>query len=210
EGSVHVPVELRPQLLPLSRRLRRHLVRARAAVGAGSAFTGAVESRAVQGFRQDLDDAACGVVLGLSRHGGHAGLEQRSAAPRCACRPQHGRPRGTAAAAGQRKGTMMSSPDTCDWADVQGLVRSGYKRLPHAMYLLFRVADVVWARGFLASLLPDIPAAAVKPDERALHIALSCDGIRVLGGLDDAQMSSFPYAFLEGMTGTRHRSRVLG
>ena len=104
----------------------------------------------------------------------------------------------------------MSRPDTCDWADVQGLVRSGYKRLPHATYLLFRLADVVWARGFLASLLPDIPAAAVKPDERALHIALSCDGIRVLGGLDDAQMSSFPYAFLEGMTGTHHRSRVLG
>jgi len=104
----------------------------------------------------------------------------------------------------------MSRPDTCDWADVQGLVRSGYKHLPHATYVLFRIADAGWARGFLASLLPDITASVAKADVRALNIALSCEGVRILAGLDDTQMSSFPYVFREGMAGTSHRSRVLG
>ncbi len=113
----------------------------------------------------------------------------------------------SAAAPGQRKGSMMSRPDTCDWADVQGLVRSGYKHLPYATYVLFRIADAGWARGFLASLLPHVTGAHEKPGDRALNVALSCRGLRVLGGLKEVQMSTFPYPFSEGIAGTRHRSR---
>ena len=104
----------------------------------------------------------------------------------------------------------MSRPDTCDWADVQGLVRSGYKHLPNAVYVLFRIADAAWARGFLASLLPDVTRAREKPGDRALNIAFSCGGLRILAGLNDAQVPSVPYPFSEGMAGTSHRSRVLG
>ena len=150
------------------------------------------------------------VWIRLPRRRGHAGLEQRGAAPRPRRRSGNRRPRGTAAAPGKCKGSMMSRPDTCDWADVQGLVRSGYKQLPHAAYVLFRIVDAGWARGFLASLLPDVTRGRDKPGERALNVALSCQGLRVLAGVDDPQMSSFPYPFSEGMAGTRHRSRVLG
>jgi Dyp-type peroxidase family len=105
---------------------------------------------------------------------------------------------------------MMSRPDTCDWADVQGLVRSGHRSLPFATYLIFRIARPAQARAFLAGLWPLVTTADSKAEQRALHIALSHLGLRTLGGFADGEMSAFPLAFAEGVAGTAHRSRVLG
>jgi Dyp-type peroxidase family len=105
---------------------------------------------------------------------------------------------------------MMSRPDTCDWADVQGLVRTGYRGLPFAAYLVFHILEPAQAKAFLADVWPLITTAGAKPEHRALNIALSADGLRTLRDFSADDLSSFPYAFTEGMAGSRHRSRVLG
>jgi Dyp-type peroxidase family len=105
---------------------------------------------------------------------------------------------------------MMSRPDTCDWSDVQALVRSGHRALPFATYLVFGIVRPAEARAFLADLWPLLTTADAKAEQRALHVALSYAGIRTLLAIDDGGLSSFPLAFAEGIAGSLHRSRVLG
>jgi hypothetical protein len=65
-----------------------------------------------------------------------------------------------------------------DYADVQGLVRFGYKKMTKASYALLRVKDVAAARAWLRSA-PVTSAVEMKPPPpTALHVAFTAPGLR--------------------------------
>lgn len=93
--------------------------------------------------------------------------------------------------------------------DIQGLLRSGYKHLTEACFLLLRVKDSAAARAWLAqtpvtnAVKPDRPAAT------ALHIALTSEGLRALEVAPDL-LSEFSAEFVAGMASDDARARRLG
>jgi deferrochelatase/peroxidase EfeB len=92
--------------------------------------------------------------------------------------------------------------------DVQGLVRSGYKRMKEASFALLRVRSVEAARAWLASA-PVASAAAVDPrPATAVHVALTASGLEALGVPAGAR-AGFSPDFLAGVT-EESRSRRLG
>ncbi|MGY1706526.1 Dyp-type peroxidase [Geodermatophilus sp. SYSU D00697] len=95
-----------------------------------------------------------------------------------------------------------------DLADVQGIVGSGYGRLPEAVFLGLRVDDGAAGRAFLADLLPRVTSMAAEHGSRALNVALSHGGLARLG-LPQAALDQFSLEFAGGMT-TPTRSAFLG
>ena len=112
---------------------------------------------------------------------------------------------------------LMPTPGTLESRDIQGLVFSGYRRLPHAMYVPLRVHDAAAARRWLAAIAGEVTDGRIKRKEElelerlAINIAFTHAGLERLG-LPDEVLRAFPSAFQEGMapTGMRHRSRALG
>jgi deferrochelatase/peroxidase EfeB len=95
-----------------------------------------------------------------------------------------------------------------DYADVQGLVRFGYKRLTQASYVLVRVRDVAAARAWLRSAPITSAVTMQPPPSTAMQVAFTAAGLEALG-LSPAVLAGFASEFLSGMT-EASRSRRLG
>jgi len=105
----------------------------------------------------------------------------------------------------------MTSPAS-DFADIQGLLWSGYGPLTEACYVLLRVTDADAARTWLGSMaasVTTIDRLRGQRANRALQIALTAAGMRALG-VADSVISGFSAEFISGMTGEEGRSRRLG
>jgi Dyp-type peroxidase family len=96
-----------------------------------------------------------------------------------------------------------------DFADIQGIVRFGYKHMTEACYVLLQIKDAKAARVWLGSA-PISSAREQKPSpETALQVAFTAAGLQALS-VPAAVMSRFSNEFLSGMTGEDSRSRRLG
>jgi Dyp-type peroxidase family len=96
-----------------------------------------------------------------------------------------------------------------DYADVQGVVRFGYKRLTEACYLLLRVRDAAAARAWLRDTPVSSAMELAQPPKSALQIAFTANGLRALG-VPDGVVSAFSLEFVSGMAGDESRSRRIG
>ena len=95
-----------------------------------------------------------------------------------------------------------------DYADVQGLVRFGYKRMTKASYALVRVKDAAAARAWLRSA-PVMSAVTMEPPPKtALHVAFTAPGLRALG-VAEPVIAGFSHEFRGGMA-EESRARQLG
>ena len=94
-----------------------------------------------------------------------------------------------------------------DYRDIQGLVRFGYRHLPSARFHLLTIVDLAAARAWLSEAPVTNAVKGTRPDT-ALHVALSYEGLRKLGGRPDT-LAQFPYEFKSGMT-EPSRARRLG
>lgn len=99
------------------------------------------------------------------------------------------------------------APPAAEFADVQGLLHSGYANLTEASFLLLRINDRVAARAWLAGL--PITTAAERDTSTVLQVALSASGMRALG-VAKSVVAGFSAEFLSGMAGDEGRSRRLG
>lgn len=101
----------------------------------------------------------------------------------------------------------MSAP--IDYSDLQGILRYGYGRLPHACFLLVKVKD----RGAAQAWLRTAPVSnAVERTPRpatALQIAFTPSGLAALG-VPRQILEKFSPEFVSGMVGEPSRSRRLG
>jgi len=96
-----------------------------------------------------------------------------------------------------------------DSADIQGLVRFGYKHYTEAVFLLLRVREARAARAWLAGASVT-SAVEMKPlPDYALQVAVTSDGLRALGVSADI-IDGFSQEFLDGMAGDPSRARRLG
>ncbi len=95
-----------------------------------------------------------------------------------------------------------------DRADVQGLVGSGYGRLPEAVFLGLQVDDGAAGRALLTDLLPLVTSMAGTHIRRALNVAVSHPGLARLG-LPQPALAGFSLEFAGGMA-TPTRSAFLG
>ena len=95
-----------------------------------------------------------------------------------------------------------------DRADVQGLVGSGYGRLPEAVFLGLQVDDGAAGRALLTDLLPLVTSMAGTHTRRALNVAVSHPGLARLG-LPQPALAGFSLEFAGGMA-TPTRSAFLG
>jgi deferrochelatase/peroxidase EfeB len=105
----------------------------------------------------------------------------------------------------------MTSPAS-DFADIQGLLWSGYGPLTEACYVLLHVKDADAARiwlGSAAGSVTTIDQLRGQRTGRTLQIALTAAGMRALG-VADSVISGFSAEFISGMTGEEGRSRRLG
>jgi deferrochelatase/peroxidase EfeB len=98
--------------------------------------------------------------------------------------------------------------DAVDFADIQGLVRFGYRSLTQASFLLLRVKDCDAARAWLAAA-PVSSAATGKPPQTALQVALTREGLDALR-VPAEVLSGFSTEFLTGMSFDANRARRLG
>jgi Dyp-type peroxidase family len=95
-----------------------------------------------------------------------------------------------------------------DYADVQGLVRFGYRKMTKASYALLRVKDAVAARAWLRSAPVTSAAEMNPPPTTALHVAFTASGLGALGVLASV-IAEFSHEFRGGMA-QESRSRQLG
>lgn len=93
--------------------------------------------------------------------------------------------------------------------DIQGIVLHGYGRLQSACFLLLGVKEPAAAKTWLARL--PVRNAESKPDrsEQCFNVAFTRPGLERLGLSNDI-LQQFAGEFVEGMTGTEHRQRILG
>lgn len=104
--------------------------------------------------------------------------------------------------------TVIQAPvPASDFADMQGLLYTGYSTLSEACFLLLRIADPAAARAWLAAV--DVTTADKRNVVTALQVALSMEGMRALG-VSLASIGGFSAEFLTGMAGQESRSRRLG
>ena len=92
--------------------------------------------------------------------------------------------------------------------DIQGLLRSGYKDLAAARFMLLRIASPAAAKAWLATA-PVTNAEFEQRHSETLHVAVTAPGLRKLGLQADA-LAGFSSEFLAGMTDETARSRRLG
>lgn len=100
----------------------------------------------------------------------------------------------------------MQAP-AAEFADMQGLLRSGYGGLVEAAFLLLRITDIASARAWLADA--PVTTAAERNVSRALQIAVTAEGIRAIG-VEEGIVARFSPEFVSGMAGLEGRSRRLG
>src|SRR4029453_9358425 len=95
-----------------------------------------------------------------------------------------------------------------DYADVQGLVRFGYKRMTKASYALVRVKDPAAAKAWLRTAPITSGVTMDPPPKSALHVAFTVSGLRALG-VGESVIAGFSHEFRDGMV-QEYRSRQLG
>ena len=95
-----------------------------------------------------------------------------------------------------------------DYADVQGLLRFGYKHMTQARYALLRVQDAAAARNWLRHAPVSDATLQQPPPTTALQVAFTTPGLRALG-LAESVIAGFSHAFRGGMT-QENRARELG
>ncbi len=107
---------------------------------------------------------------------------------------------------------MANTPaPAIDWNDVQGMVLRGYGKHPYSANLVLQVDDAAAARAWLSQAWERITTAQrarSRADSCYLNLALTRTGLSKLG-FNDSIMSTFPTAFLDGMS-SANRSRILG
>src|SRR5688572_21867637 len=92
--------------------------------------------------------------------------------------------------------------------DIQGLVARGYGSLKAASFLLLEIGEAAAARGWLGALADRVTPGSVRPEARALHVAVSASGLTKLG-LPTDTLQTFGPEFVGGMV-TEFRQRILG
>src|SRR3712207_5355041 len=95
-----------------------------------------------------------------------------------------------------------------DYADIQGLVRFGYRRMTKAKYELLRIKDPVAARAGLGSVQVNSAVAMDPPPKTALHVAFTAPGLSRIG-VPDSVVNQFSHEFRGGMADPS-RARQLG
>jgi len=90
--------------------------------------------------------------------------------------------------------------------DLQALLRSALRTLPHARYALYHLPVGADGRRFLATLVDDVTSAADRDASVATQVALTATGLAGLG-VPSMITDGFSDEFLSGMVG---RSRFLG
>ncbi len=90
--------------------------------------------------------------------------------------------------------------------DLQALLRSALRTLPHARYALYHLPAGADGRGLLATLVDDVTSAADRDASVATQVALTATGLTGLG-VPSVITDGFSDEFLAGMI---HRSRFLG
>jgi deferrochelatase/peroxidase EfeB len=95
-----------------------------------------------------------------------------------------------------------------DLADVQGLLRFGYKHHTESAFALLRVSGRAAARAWLAAA-PVGTAATGTPPPTVLQLALSAEGLRALG-VPETITSAFAPEFVAGLGADANRARRLG
>lgn len=103
----------------------------------------------------------------------------------------------------------VAAASTVDFADVQGLVRFGYRTMTEACYVLLRISNRAAARTWLRSAHVNDAVACDPAPTRALHVAFTADGLRALG-VSEKLLAGFSPEFLSGMAGDENRSRRIG
>jgi Dyp-type peroxidase family len=98
--------------------------------------------------------------------------------------------------------------ETLELDDIQGLVARGYGSLGEATFVLLEIADPALARAWLGTLSDRVTPGSIRPDDRALHVAIAAGGLAKLG-LGAETLATFPLELVEGMT-TEFRRRILG
>jgi Dyp-type peroxidase family len=101
--------------------------------------------------------------------------------------------------------TAASAPEL---HDIQGLVARGYSDLATARFVLLDIDDGAAGRSWLGALGPTLTAGDVRPQERAVNVALTSSGLAKVGVPPDV-LELFALEFAGGMT-TPHRRRMLG
>ena len=95
-----------------------------------------------------------------------------------------------------------------DLDDLQALLRSALRTLPHARYGLYHLPPGSDGRRFLASTVDDVTSAAERDATVATQVALTATGLSGLG-VPSVITDGFADEFLAGITGPG-RSRFLG
>jgi hypothetical protein len=98
--------------------------------------------------------------------------------------------------------------ETLELDDIQGLVARGYGSLKAASFVLLEIADADRARGWLGALADRVTPGTARPDDRAVHVAITAGGLTKLG-LPDETLRLFGPELVTGMT-TEFRQRILG
>ena len=92
--------------------------------------------------------------------------------------------------------------------DIQGLLIRGYAKLPAARFLLLEITDPAFAKNYLNDILSSVVTVDSSPDDLAINIAFSANGLKALG-LPDNSLKTYSREFLEGMDDP-YRSFLLG
>ena len=95
-----------------------------------------------------------------------------------------------------------------DFADVQGLVRFGYRRMTDARYELLRIRNAEAARSWLRSAPITTAVTLSPPPKAALQVAFTASGLKALG-VAESVIAAFSHEFRAGMA-ERSRARQLG
>jgi Dyp-type peroxidase family len=101
----------------------------------------------------------------------------------------------------------MSTRDSVELTEIQGLIARGYLQLPYASYVLLGITDAGSARSVLGGWADQVMAASTAPADTAMNIALTSGGVRALTGRDALAMG-FSEPFATGMA-TQYRRRLL-
>ena len=104
-------------------------------------------------------------------------------------------------------GTAVSTHDSVDLDDIQGLIARSYLQLPYASYVLLGIEDAGPARSVLAGWADHVTAARTAPADTAMNIALTSGGVLALTGREALAMG-FSEPFATGMA-TEYRRRLL-
>ncbi|GAC1402583.1 MAG: peroxidase [Candidatus Velthaea sp.] len=104
---------------------------------------------------------------------------------------------------------MKSRTVPLDFADVQGIVRFGYKHMTEACYFLLRIKDLVAARAWLLAAPITNAAEQTPPPPVALQVAFTSPGLAALH-VPAAVIAGFSNEFITGMAEDESRSRRLG